>query len=422
MGESRSALWAPSTQMGLAQGRQTMVVSGDGAYVETDEKVRLYDASAALWYANIGHGSERVTEAVARQMRELETFQTWGGYLNPRAVELADRLSDRHAPFPDSKVLFGSGGSDAAELAFKLARLHWQRKGMCDKRVILGRRNAYHGLHAFGTALHGNPDMRAMYGGSLIPETGFISRDDIDTVRREVLELGPDCVAAIAAEPIIGSGGVHPPVEGYLEGLRSLCDEFDILLIFDEVISGFGRTGEWFASDYYGVTPDITLFAKGITCGYFPLGGIFVAPKIWEEFWGDDAEAVYPFGVTYSGHASGCVAALEVLDILEEGNLLQRVKRLGAVLAEGLDRRVSGAPGVKTTRSVGLIGVLELADGLDAREVSRAMRASHRVLARALGTTAIALAPPFISTDEEILNLIDALAAGPGRVLAGGTR
>src|SRR5690625_3124526 len=145
MGESGSALWAPSTQMGLAQGRQTMVVSGDGAYVETDEGVRLYDASAALWYANIGHGNERVTEAVARQMRELETFQTWGGYLNPRAVELADRLSDRHAPFPDAKVLLGSGGSDAAELAFKLARLHWQRKGMHDKRVILSRRNAYHG-------------------------------------------------------------------------------------------------------------------------------------------------------------------------------------------------------------------------------------------------------------------------------------
>lgn len=413
------ALWVPSTQMGLVQGKQTMVVKGEGAYIQTEDGTRLYDASAALWYANIGHGNERVIQAIAGQMRDLETFQTWGGFLNPRAAELADRLSARHAPFPNSKVLLGSGGSDAAELAFKLARLHWQRTGQPEKRMILSRENAYHGLHAFGTALHGDLEMRSLYGGgSLVTDTGLISRDDIVKVRRQVLEIGPERVAAITAEPVIGSGGVFPPAEGYLQGLRDLCDEFDILLIFDEVITGFGRTGKWFASDHYGVRPDMTLFAKGITCGYFPLGGVFVNPKVWEEFWGEDPDAIYRFGVTYSGHASGCAAALEVLDIIEDEGLLDRVTDLGALLAKGLASRVMGTSGVKDVRSVGLVGVVELAEGLDARKVSLAMRSSHGVLARPLGTTAIALAPPFISTEQEIENLIDALATGPGKVQA----
>ncbi len=402
--------------MGAVQGHQTMVVRGEGPYVITDEGERLYDASAALWYANIGHGDERVIEAVAKQMRELETFQIWGGFLNPRAAELADRLAADHAPFENAKVLFGAGGSDAAELAFKLARLHFQRQGKSGKRVILSRENAYHGLHAFGSAVYGNMEMRGLYGGeSLIPETGLISRDDIVAVRAQVLEIGPENIAAITAEPIIGSGGVFPPAEGYLEGLRALCDEFDILLVFDEVISGFGRTGKWFASDYYGVEPDMTMFAKGITCGYVPLGGVFVAPKIWEPFWADDPGAVYHFGITYSGHASACAAALTVLDILEEDQLLARVERLGARLADGLQNRVLVTPGVKDARSVGLIGIVELEAGIDARELSLAMRKSHGVLARALGGGAIALAPPFISTEEEIDNLIDALAAVPAR-------
>lgn len=418
MVQTGHALWAPSTQMGLVQGKQTMVVKGEGAYIITKDGSRLYDASAALWYANIGHGDERVVEAAAKQMRELETFQTWGGYLNPRTAELADRLSERHAPFPNAKVLFGAGGSDAAELAFKLARLHFQRKGSHEKRIILSRENAYHGLHAFGTSLYGNTDMRSLYGGeNLIAETGLISRDNIGEVRRQVLEIGPDRIAAIAAEPIIGSGGVFPPTEGYLEGLRALCDEFDILLIFDEVISGFGRTGEWFASDYFGVQPDITMFAKGITCGYFPLGGIFVSEKIWEPFWSTDPEFIYHFGVTYSGHSTGCAVALKILDILEEDQLLPRVQQLGVQLAEGLKNRVVNSPGVKSARSVGLIGIVELADGIDAREVSLAIRNSHGILARALGTDAIALAPPFISTPEEIENLLDALSTMPGTVL-----
>ncbi|WP_162903682.1 aspartate aminotransferase family protein [Leucobacter sp. wl10] len=414
MAQAGRALWVPSTQMGLVQGMQTMVVKGEGAYILTEEGSRLYDASATLWYANIGHGDARVVEAAADQMRELETFQTWGGFLNPRAAELADRLSERHAPFPDSKVLFGAGGSDAAELAFKLARLHWQRKGAHEKRTILSRENAYHGLHAFGTSLYGNNDMRSLYGGgNLIPDTGLISRDDIEAVRRQVLEIGPERIAAIAAEPVIGSGGVHPPADGYLEGLRALCDEFDMLLIFDEVISGFGRTGEWFASDHFGVQPDMTMFAKGITCGYFPLGGLFVSRKIWEPFWSEDPEFIYHFGVTYSGHATGCAVALKVLDILEEDRLLPRVKHLGTRLANGLREQVAAAPGVKTARSVGLIGIVELSDGIDARAVSLVMRSSHGVLARPLGTTAIALAPPFISTEAEIENLIDALSTAP---------
>lgn len=406
-----SALWAPSTQMGTVDDYRTMIVKGEGAYVTTDTGARLYDASSALWYANIGHGDQRVTAAASEQMQTLETFQTWGGFLNPPAASLADRLSSHHAPFPDSKVLFGAGGSDAAELAFKLARLHWQKAGKQEKRVILSRENAYHGLHGFGTSLHGSANMRALYGGeNLVSDTGLISRDDISAVRTQVAEIGPERVAAIVAEPVVGSGGVYPPAEGYLDGLRELCDEFDILLIFDEVISGFGRTGEWFASDYFDVEPDITMFAKGITCGYFPLGGIFVSRKIWEPFWSTDPEYVYPFGVTYSGHATGCAVAHAVLDIIEEDGLLPRVKALSTDFTRGLREVVSLSPGIREVRNVGLIGVAELHDGIDARALSFAMRDSHGVLARPLGTGGIALAPPFISTRTEIANLMTALA------------
>ncbi len=403
------ALWAPSTQMGSAQGHQELIVRGEGAYLYTADGRRLFDGTATLWFANIGHGRADIADAAARQMRELETFQIWGGYLHPRVIELSERLTGPMAPIPDAKVMFGSGGSDSGEIAFRLARLHWQLRGRESKVRILSRHNAYHGLHAFGTSLHGSRAVREAYGGGpLVPDTGYIDRDDIDLVRVTILDEGPDTIAAIVAEPIIGSGGVYPPTPGYLRGLRELCDEFDILLIFDEVITGFGRTGEWFGSQRYGVVPDLTMFAKGITCGYVPLGGVFVARSVWEPFWSEDPAYLYTFGVTYAGHATACAVALAVLDVIEREGLLGRVKELEARMSAGLGR-LAALSQVVEVRGEGLMAAVRLDEAVSAPDVARRLRESGGMLVRPVADNSIVLSPPFITTDDQLDDLLAAI-------------
>ncbi len=409
------SLWAPSTQMGLVQGHQEMIVRGEGAYLHTADGRRLFDGTATLWFANIGHGRADIAEAAARQMRELETYQIWGGFLHPRVVELSERLTGPMSPIPDAKVMFGSGGSDSGEIAFRLARLHWQLQGRPSKVRVLSRHNAYHGLHAFGTSLHGSRAVREAFGGGpLVAETGYIDRDDIAAVRATILEEGPENIAALVAEPIIGSGGVHPPRPGYLAGLRALCDEFDILLVFDEVITGFGRTGEWFAGHRYGVVPDLTMFAKGITCGYVPLGGVFVAPKVWEPFWSDDPDHVYTFGVTYAGHATACAVALAVLDVIERDGLLGRVHELEARMLAGL-AELARLPRVTEVRGEGLMAAVRLDESVSAQELARGLRATGGTLVRPIADNAVVLSPPFITTDEEMDRLLDAVGEAVAR-------
>lgn len=414
-------LWVPSTQMGQAQGRQTMVVAGVGCYVTTADGSRLFDATAALWYANLGHGNVELADAASRQARELETYQLWGGFVHPRAVELAEVLCGPIAPIPHAKVLLGSGGSDAGELAFKLARLHWQLRGETEKKFILSRDHAYHGLHGYGSSLLGNDAQRALYGGAaLVPETAVISAVDLAAVRARVEEIGPGRIAAIVAEPVIGSGGVIPPPAGYLQGLRDLCDEKDILLVFDEVITGFGRAGEWFASARYGVLPDMTMFAKGITCGYAPLGGIYVAEKIWQPFWGQEDRYRFGFGVTYSGHATACAVGLKVIEILERDQLLPRVRELEALLRRLLHEQLTGLPGVAEIRCEALMAAVELDGSVNAVLLAETLRRVGKVLVRPLGSHAIVFSPPFIATDEEVERLVAAIRVGVLQTLAVG--
>lgn len=410
---NNSSLWKPSTKMASVDPALQTIVSGSGTSITTDTGATYFDGSAALWYANLGHGHPEIAQAAYDQMSTLETYQTWGSFSNDRAVELADKLTKSDiAPIPNAKVLFGSGGSDADEIAFKLARLHWRNKGRPEKKVILSRTNAYHGLHAFGSSLRGNEDLRTLYGETpLVPETVMVSHDDIDAVRAQVDEIGAESIAAIVAEPIIGSGGVIPPKPGYLEGLRRICDEFDILLIFDEVISGFGRAGHWFASHRYGVVPDITTFAKGVTCGYFPLGGLFVAEKIWTDFYDPSKEQIFNFGVTYSGHATGCAVALKVIEIIERDGLLDRVQELESVLDAALQENIAGAPGVSEYRNVGFLAMIDFAPGIDAIEFSLELREKHGVLARPIGTGSVAISPPFISSDEEVRHLVSSIGS-----------
>lgn len=408
-------LWTPGPPVGRVQHEgQILVERGEGCYVRTADGRRLYDGTSALWYANLGHAHPELVAAAARQLGVLETFHVWAGYLNRPAAELSTRLVERHAPFPDAKVMFASGGSDAAEIAFRLARRHWQLAGLPGKTMILSRGSAYHGLHAFGTSLHGAAAVRdAWGGGGLVGDTDRIDRDDIGAVRGEIERIGPERIAAIVAEPIVGSGGVHPPRPGYLRGLRDLCDRHGILLIFDEVITGFGRTGHWFASDRYGVAPDMTMFAKGITCGYVPLGGVFVSPPIWEPFFRPDGDEAYVFGVTYAGHATACAVGMTVLDIIERDGLLGRVAELEALLMPRV-ASLAGLAAVREVRGEGLMAAVELDDATTAQRVVAAMRERHGVIVRVAAGTSVAMSPPFVSTDDEVDGMVSAL----GEVLA----
>ena len=253
-------------------------------------------------------------------------------------------------------MFFVSGGSDAIDTAAKLARRFWQLQGQTNKRIIISREWAYHGLHGFGTSIGGIPYNREGYGSeSLIPETARVPANDADALEAEIVRLGPDRVAAVFAEPIIGTGGVILPAPGYLQRVEQICEQYDVLFVADEVITGFGRTGEMFATGLFDLHPDMIVMAKGITSGYAPLGGVLIAPRVWEPFFADGAP-IFRHGVTYSGHATACAVAQANLDVLEEEQLVARVATLAPVLEQTmtpLDQASAGDRGPNRDRPVG---------------------------------------------------------------------
>ncbi|MBB6627534.1 aspartate aminotransferase family protein [Nocardioides sp. KIGAM211] len=404
------ALWSAQAHMPSVLERQLVIERGEGSYVFTTAGQRLFDATAGLWHANVGHARPELAEAAHEQMLRLETYHIFGRYLNDRAVELAEVLAGL-SPIADPKVILNSGGSDAIDVACKLARRHWQIEGKPSKSTILSREFAYHGLHAYGTSIAGLQFNRDGYGTeSLVPETARVSTYDIDAVRRTVEEIGVDNIAALVAEPIQGTGGVIPPPVGYLEGLQEICQNGDILLILDEVITGFGRTGHMFATERYGMQPDMITFAKGITSGYAPLGGVFVAPRIWERFYRDsDDTPIFRQGATYAGHATACAVALRHLDLLEDLKLLPRVQELEVVLQAEL-ASLEEIEAIVETRSAGLMAGVALRDDLSAEAITDAL-VSDGFITRPLRGNTIQLSPPFITTDDELRELVGAMKA-----------
>jgi adenosylmethionine-8-amino-7-oxononanoate aminotransferase len=402
------ALWSAQAHMPSVLGRQLVVERAEGCYIRTADGRRLFDGTAGLWHANVGHARPELAEAAYRQMQQLETYHVFGRYLNDRAVELAERLAAL-SPIAEPKVILNSGGSDAIDVACKLARRHWQREGRPGKTTVLSREFAYHGLHAYGTSIAGLDFNRAGYGTeSLVPETARVSTYDISAVERTVHEIGPDNIAALVAEPIQGTGGVIPPAPGYLEGLQRICRDHDILFIVDEVITGFGRTGHMFASERYQLQADLLTFAKGVTSGYAPLGGVLVSPRVWQPFYRDSSETpVFRHGSTYAGHATACAVALRNLDLLEQDKLLPRVTELEALLSDEL-ARLQTHDAVTDTRVAGLLGGVTLADHLSAEAVTDHL-IERGFITRPLRGNTVQVSPPFITTDDEITQLVAAL-------------
>jgi len=309
-------------------------------------------------------------------------------------------------------VFFGTGGGEAVETAAKIVRRYWALQGHPERTVIVSRRFAYHGTNAYGTSLSGIPAVRDGYG-TLVSDVAEVAHDDAADLERALDELG-DRAAAFLGEPMIGAGGAIPAPDGYWQAVERICRDRGVLLVADEVISGFGRLGRWFGCERYGFTPDLMTCAKGISSGYVPLGAVVVAGHVREPFWRDDA-APFVHGGTYAGHPAACVAGLVNLDILERERLVERVATLEPVLSRML-APLGDLPGVGGVRSVGLAGAVELDAALLAEHpaagaaVVLAAR-KHGVLTRLLRGVALQVSPPFVVTEDELAKVVDAIAA-----------
>lgn len=385
-------------------GRQIVINRGEGSYVFDTDGNRYFDACASLWHANIGHGRKEIATAAAQQIEQLETFHMFGRFLNDKALELGDVVANL-VPIDDPKLVFNSGGGDAVDLACKLARRYWQLQGRQTKKFILSRENAYHGLHGFGTSLAGLEFNRSGFGTeSLIPETARVSFTDLAAVEATIHEIGAENIAAIISEPIIGAGGLYPPEEGYLEGLNALARRYDILFIVDEVITGFGRTGKWFATERWGLEPDMITMAKGITSGYAPLGAVAVAPRVWQPFFEEGPESpIFRQGITYSGHALACAIALRNIQILKDEQLVERAAELEPLLAAELEP-LRAHPLVSDVRVCGFLGAVQLNADQPGSDVADAL-IERGIITRVLPNNALQISPPFITTEAELANL-----------------
>jgi len=383
------------------------IVRGEGCRVWDVDGRAYLDGTASLWYCAAGHGRREIADAVAAQMAVLEAFHTFARFTNGPEDRLAELLLSLE-PIPDARVFLTCGGSEAIDSALKLARAGHKAAGDGGRTVVLSRHYAYHGVMLGGTSAGGLPANRDPFG-TLLPDFFQVDRDSVDAMRAAVSYHGPERVAAIVAEPVIGAGGVFPPPEGYLAGLREVCDESGALLIFDEVITAFGRLGSWFGTHHYDVTPDMMTFAKAITSGYLPLGGVVVGPKLrgWLEA---DPGYLLAHGGTYGGHPTCCAAGIANLELMRAEDLPARAAAAGRRLRAGLEGLL-GRPGVAEVRGEGLMQAIGLEHPVAAAAMSEALLA-RGVIGRALPyANSLAFSPPLIISDDEVDELVAASAA-----------
>jgi adenosylmethionine-8-amino-7-oxononanoate aminotransferase len=412
-----SRFWHGFADMHVVADHEIVMVDGDGAVLTDAAGNEYIDATAALWFCNVGYGRREIADAVADQLTKLHAYSSFGAYTTDATIRVAERLAEL-APLEDPVVYLASGGSDAIDTAAKLSRRYWDVAGKPDKRVIVSREHSYHGMHVMGTALVGMPAMRNGYGTTpFVGDVAQVPPLDAEAVA-DLFESRGGEIAAFVGEPVIGAGGVIPPSPDYWAAISELCRAHDVLLIADEVITGFGRLGEWFGTTRFGIQPDMITFAKGVTSGYMPLGGVLVGKRVKAPFW-DEAipGAVFRHGYTYSGHAGAAAAAMANLEIIEREDLIGRVRRLEPVIDAAV-RRLEGAPLVGEIRTIGLTAAVALKPDVLAADpatpdkvVAAALR--HGVASRVLRAHAIHISPPFVITEAQI----DAMVDGIGNAL-----
>jgi putrescine aminotransferase len=380
------------------------IARGEGALLWDADGNELVDAMASLWYCQVGHGRREIAESVAQQISTIEAYSCFDPFTNAAADALAERIAAL-TPIPDARVFFGGSGSEAVDSAMKLARLTHVLAGQPERRLIISRVRGYHGTNYGGTSAQGIAPNREGYG-ELLADVVQVPSDDVEALSVLMAEQS-DRVAAVITEPVQGAAGVFPPAEGYLAETRRLCDQHGALLIFDEVITGFGRMGTWFAAEHYGVTPDLTTFAKGVTSGYQPLGGVIVGHRVREALEADP-DFILRHGYTYSGHPAACAAGLTNLDIIEREGLLDAAVEMGARLEAGLRSLEADGAFDHLRGDVAIFGAAMRAD-------QNAMAIRDRMLelgvvTRAIGTDTITFCPPFVTTPQQIDRIVDAVA------------
>jgi adenosylmethionine-8-amino-7-oxononanoate aminotransferase len=380
------------------------VVRGEGALLWTADGTELIDAMASLWYCNIGHGRGEIADAVAAQMRTLEAYSCFEPFSNPPADELASRLA-KLSPIPSSRVFLCGSGSEAVDTSIKLARLAHALAGQPQRTVVISRQRGYHGTNLGGTSAQGIEPNRQGWG-PLVPDIVQVPADDVEALSVLMADRGGE-IAAVLVEPIQGAGGVFPPPPGYLAEARALCDRHGALLVFDEVITGFGRLGTWFAAEAFDVVPDMITFAKAVTSGYQQVGGVIVGQRVRQPLESDES-FILRHGYTYSGHATACAAALRNLDVLDDEALLARAEPLGKRLAAGL-QSLAADGAIDHVRGAGAVWAAGLRTDQDAVAVRDAMLAGG-VVTRAIGTDTCTFCPPLVTTDEQVDRIIDTLA------------
>jgi putrescine aminotransferase len=390
-------------------------VEGRGARIRDEEGNWYIDGTCGLWVCPVGHGRSELAEAARRQMEKLEYYASFWEFTNPPAAELAARLVEL-APTGIERVFFTNGGSEGAETALKLARLAWNAQGQPERNLVLTRKMAYHGVSYGALGATGIPPLREGFGplgdGFIhldvpYPLKGTTTDGLIEQLESTIAEVGAERIAAFIGEPVIGVGGMIPPHDDYWPRVQEVLRREGILMICDEVVTGFGRTGEWFGSNHWGgLEPDMMITAKGLTSGYFPLGAVLISGRVLEML---DGHA-FRHGFTYNGHPTGCAVALENLAIIEREGLVERAAVLGERLLAGL-RELESLPTVVQARGFGLMAGLEL-DVEDAAELADRIRAAG-VIVRATGQKLV-MSPPLVIEEQDLDTIPEVL----GRELA----
>jgi L-2,4-diaminobutyrate transaminase len=427
----------------MAEG-PTVMTSGSGIRVQDVDGKEYLDGMAGLWCVNLGYGRREIVEAITRQSERLSFFHTFNGMTTDVVAECADALLKR-APVPMSRIFFGASGSDANETQLKLIWCYNNLRGKPEKKKIIARWNAYHGSGVATASLTGLPGMHTLFDlpkGPILhvsapyyyrnaPE-GMSERDFSAQLARELEDLiereGGDTIAAFFAEAVMGAGGLIPPPEGYFEAIMPILKKHDILLVADEVVSGFGRLGTYWGSQTYGYEPDLITSAKGVTSGYFPMSAVFVSPKVWNVIEADAATVgVFGHGYTYSAHPVGAAAALTALRLIDELDVVGNVAKVGPYMLGALQDRLGQHPHVGDIRGKGLMIGIELAQNRatkaqfppanrTGRQILKAA-AQRGLITRALGDTLV-FAPPLIINEAEIDELVDKFARAVDDVLA----
>ncbi len=389
------------------------LVRSEGVRVWDDNGKEYIDGLGGLWYCQVGHGRPELIDAITEQLQKMSSYHTFAPMGSDVSEAAAERIRSV-SPFPDGRVFLCCSGSESIDTAIKLLRKIPILRKQSERQIILRRGRGYHGVNIGGTTMQGIQANREGWG-ELFPNVIEIDPTNIESAASIFAEYGEQ-IAGVVTEPLQGAGGVFPPPSGYLEGLRRLCDDNGALLVFDEVITGFGRTGNWFATDTYGVKPDIITFAKGVTSGYQPLGGVLISRTVCDVL-ESDPDFTFMHGYTYSGHPAASAAAIANINIIENEGLVQRAEVIGDRLSGGL--KALEKDGIfSEVRGEGAIWAAQVTDASTEQGlVIRDKMTEMGVICRAING-ALAFCPPLVIEENDIDLIVDTAAKAVEEVTA----